>query len=439
MSNPEIKGPLTILELRAENVKKITAVRIKPNGKVVQVTGKNGQGKSSVLDSIWMALDWAHSPKPEQPIHKGAAEGEIFLDLGEIKATRIFRKRVKDGELHTELRLEAKDGSNIRSPQALLDSLVGSLSFNPLEFLEKDEKAKFDQLKSFVPGVDFDQLDAQNETDYAKRTDENRKAKELLAQAAGLLVPDGNWERIDVTQVVADLEAAEDHNRQIINRRANREKARTDIATARRGIENDQKEIERLNDQIERYKARIAAETDMIESTEKRLADAGELPAEIDTGALRQKITDAQVINANADKAERRATLIAQADKHESAATALTEAMDARKEAATAAIAAAKMPVPGLTLADGKAYLNGIMLKDSNRADQLKLSVAVAMAKNPMIRVIRITDGGNDLDEDSMALLGQMAEENGFQVWIERIKAEGGPPAVIMEDGHAKS
>lgn len=429
----EIKGPLTILELRAENVKRISVVRITPTGKVVQITGKNGQGKSSVLDCIDMALDWQHSVKPAQPIRKGAKEGKIELDLGEIKATRIFRESGA-----TELRLEAKDGSNIRSPQTILDTLIGELSSNPLDFMKGDDKAKFDALKSFVPGVDFDQLDAQNETDFAKRTDENRKAKELAAQAAGIMVPAGKHERIDVTQVVADLEAAEEHNKTLNYRRQRRAEAESRIEAGIKNAERLKARAEQLMKEIKQLG--IEADEAMAEVTElrQRLDAADELPPEIDTAALRAKITEAQTVNANAEKAERKAQLIEQAEQHEKAAKALTEAMDARKESARASIAAAKLPVPGLSLADGKVFLNDMPLAQASTAEQLKLSVAVAMAKNPKVRVLLIRDGGNDLDEDSMRIIAGMAEEHGFQVWLERIRAEGGPPTVIMEDGHAK-
>ena len=47
---------LKIIQLSAENVKRLIAVEIKPDGNLVQITGKNGQGKTSVLDSIWWAL-----------------------------------------------------------------------------------------------------------------------------------------------------------------------------------------------------------------------------------------------------------------------------------------------------------------------------------------------------------------------------------------------
>ena len=45
-----------IIELKAENVKVLKAIEIRPEGNIIELTGKNGNGKSSVLDSIIMAL-----------------------------------------------------------------------------------------------------------------------------------------------------------------------------------------------------------------------------------------------------------------------------------------------------------------------------------------------------------------------------------------------
>ena len=36
---------MKIITLTAENIKKLVAVEIKPDGSLVQITGKNGQGK----------------------------------------------------------------------------------------------------------------------------------------------------------------------------------------------------------------------------------------------------------------------------------------------------------------------------------------------------------------------------------------------------------
>lgn len=438
MSAPEIKGPLTILGLQASNVKRITVVKIKPEGPLVQVVGKNSNGKSSVLDSIWMALDWAHSVKPAEPIRKGAKEALIKLDMGEIRVTRSFRKTAKE-ELATELRIELANGANITSPQKFLDQLIGELSFEPLAFMKLDDKAKFNALRSFVPDVDFDEIDAINQTDFAKRTDENRRAKELTAQAAGIILPEKmDAQRIDVTKVVADLEAAEEANKTLAARRQRRTDTEKKVIDERNAAELRRAEVARLKERIATLESEIKALDESADFMMEKLATAEPLPEEVDTAALRAQITRAQTVNADLDKFERRMSLLSQAEQHEAAAKALTDAMEARSQDVRAKIAAAKMPVPGLTLADGKAYLDGIELKDTNRAAQLMLSIAVAAAKNPKIRVIRIAEGGNDLDEDSMAALRKFADENQMQIWIERIHAEGGPPAIVMEDGHAK-
>ena len=47
---------MKIIRLKAENVKRLHAVEITPEGEVVVVAGKNGAGKSSVLDAITYAL-----------------------------------------------------------------------------------------------------------------------------------------------------------------------------------------------------------------------------------------------------------------------------------------------------------------------------------------------------------------------------------------------
>ena len=79
--------PLRIVALTAENVKRLTAVHIEPQGNVVQITGRNRQGKTSVLDAIWWAIEGA-SHIQASPIHKGADKARIRLDLGEILGRR---------------------------------------------------------------------------------------------------------------------------------------------------------------------------------------------------------------------------------------------------------------------------------------------------------------------------------------------------------------
>ena len=54
-----------IVRLTSENVKRLHVVEITPEGNVVIVGGDNGHGKTSVLDSIEMALGGTSSIPPE--------------------------------------------------------------------------------------------------------------------------------------------------------------------------------------------------------------------------------------------------------------------------------------------------------------------------------------------------------------------------------------
>src|SRR6185436_2642524 len=116
-----------IIKLTSENVKRLTAVEITPKGNVVVIGGRNGAGKSSVLDSIEYAL--GGDPSAKMPVRRGEKNAKVVVDLGDIVVKRSFTSA---GGTH--LIVTNADGEKQTSPQAILDKLVGRLTFDPLEF-----------------------------------------------------------------------------------------------------------------------------------------------------------------------------------------------------------------------------------------------------------------------------------------------------------------
>jgi len=110
--------------------------------------------------------------------------------------------------------------------------------------------------------------------------------------------------------------------------------------------------------------------------------------------------------------------------------------MEARTKSKQEAIAAAKMPVEGITFADGAILLNGVPFDQASDAEQLRASVAVAMAGEPRLKVLRIREGSL-LDVDGLKLVSQMAEAKGWQVWLERVGDNG--TGFVIEDGQVRS
>ncbi len=78
--------------------------------------------------------------------------------------------------------------------------------------------------------------------------------------------------------------------------------------------------------------------------------------------------------------------------------------------------------------------LNGVPLTQASDAEQLRASLAIAMALNPKLRVIRVRDGSL-LDSNAMKIIAEMAETKDFQVWIERVD-DSGKVGFVLEDGH---
>ena len=79
---------MKVIELTAENFKKLKAIHIKPEGNIQLISGANGQGKTSVLDSIWAALggsDMTKATGTTQPIREGENKVGVYIEDGEIK------------------------------------------------------------------------------------------------------------------------------------------------------------------------------------------------------------------------------------------------------------------------------------------------------------------------------------------------------------------
>lgn len=438
---------MKIIALKAENVKKLVAVEIRPDGHLVQITGKNGQGKTSVLDSIWWALAGS-SPIQAVPIRKGATKAKIRLDLGEYVVTRTFNKG-KHGETTTSIKVENAEGAKFSSPQTMLDGLLGALSFDPLAFSRMAPREQFDTVRKFAPGIDFDAIDALTKADYSKRTDLNRIFIDARA-AAGAIEVDGEVpkELIDEMDLIDQLDKAGKQNTDIEQRKARREAAAKEIKDAKDQLDRIIEEAEAGTRQIKqeaegkanRVLADAKAKRDELKTRAddltKKLKAAPALPDPVDVSEIRDKITQAKGENDRFRLDEEKQRHSEKARKAKEESEKLTQAIEQREEQKRLAVAEAKLPVKDLSFGDGVVLLDGLPFDQASDARQLRASVEMAMSLNPKLRVIRVRDGSL-LDEDSLKLMAEMAKEKDYQVWIEMVGS--GKTGFVLEDGHVKA
>lgn len=428
--------PLRIVQLQAENVKKLTAVSITPKGSLVEITGRNGAGKTSVLDAIWWAVAGTSNVQAE-PIRKGQTKAHIRLDMGEVIVTRSFAKR-EDGSTGSTIVVENADGARHTSPQKMLDGWLGKLTLDPLEFARMKPKEQFDALKGLVPGYDFEQMAGLDKRDYDKRTDVNRRAKEAATLAQAIEIPEAMpTEKVDEAGLVQEIGEVGAFNAELERRAERRVGTEEEACSLNNSAINDRERAARLRKEAEELEGNAVTADEQAAALRAKLAAAEPLPQPKDAAEVTARLQKAKADNALIDRAALRKSHLETAAKLEAEAKALTASLEEREAAKKAAIGAAKLPVEGIEFGDGMIMLNGNPFEQASDAERLRTSIAIAMAGNPRIRVIRVRDGSL-LDEDGMKLVAAMAEEHGYQVWLEAVDASG-KTGIVIEDGHVAS
>lgn len=418
-----------IVSLLAENIKRIKVVRIKPDGSVVRISGPNDSGKTSVLDAIWWAITGGKNVQ-ERPIRDGEQEARIELDLGSLKVTRRFKHKKDGGEVVSSLIVETAEGARYPSPQAVLDGLVATLAFDPLQFATRmTPREQYEALRGLVTDVDFDAIAKERAEIFAERTDTNRRIAENVARASAFpAVTQAETEEVDVKDIMAELDRISDHNKEREEETRRRDAFIERMRVDDERVANIEKEIKRLQDERDIIRKRSDAD----------LQTFGDLPAisaAIDPAPIKQKLLDADKINERVRAGKKLAAIIADLNALRQRAAIQTTAIGDLDAKVSKAITSAKLPVSGLTLGDGSVLLNDRPFEQASTAQKLRVSMAIAAGLNPKLRVMIVREGAF-LDKNGMELLTKFADENDFQIWVERVGDE--PVGFVLEDGSLK-
>lgn len=400
---------LKIVDLKVQNIKRVRAVHITPNGdSTVILGGKNGAGKSSVLDAIAMALGGARAI-PSDPVRHGAKQGSIVANLGDLVVERVI---AANGS--TTLTVRDAEGNRQRTPQKILDDLCSRIAFDPLAFLEMDPAKQNETLRQLL-GLDFSALDAERERCYSKRTDTSRDAKAARSTAEALVVPPETPDHpVVVTELLAALRAANEQTDK--------------VRTHGRAVATLQTEIAGLDRDLQRIEALLMQKRMQLKGLERE----SPTPAP-DTDAIAKQIGSAEATNRHVHLRGQRDALELKAGALEREAAKLTARIDEIDAEKARTIAACKFPVPGLALGEQGPMLDGVPLEQASAAQKLRVSVALGLAMNPRLKVLLVRDASL-LDENSLALVAQMAADADAQVWLERV-GSGDPTAVVIADG----
>ena len=428
MSTEQQSKPLVITELRIENVKRIRAVNITPDGKPAQVIGgKNAAGKTSTLDSIEMAIGGSKAI-PQEPLRRGARKGKAAVSLGTVGEEPDFMvERTFSPDGTSQLVVKNREGVPQKSPQALLDSLCAAISFDPFAFTRLEPK-KQDAILKEALNLDFTDLDNRRASAFAERTEKKRAVKDLDAQYAAMPEhPNAPAAEVSVSELAKELNVSR-------GTEGERRVAENRVSNAENLVARANATIQRLKTEMKAAEKALKTETDGLAEATATLAA---LPEIKDTSALEEQIQTAEETNAKIRANATRKAHLARLNDAEKRVKQLDEAIEKCDTEKQEILAGANFPIPGLGFDETGPTLNGVPLEQSSSAEQLRVSVAIGFALNPRLRVLLIREGSL-LDEESMGILSEMAAEAGGQLWLEVVKGSPDGSCVYIEDGQVK-
>ncbi len=411
---------MKILKLTAENFKKLSAVEITPEGNMIVISGKNGAGKSSVLDAIEAALCGGRT-LPKQPIKTGEVRAKVEVDMGAYKVTRKFFGA--NSTLTVETTGETK--TTVRKPQAFLDEVVGNLSFDPLAFLNKQPAEQRNTLMDFL-GLNLEEFTDKIATLKAQRSDVRKNKERKLHEAESLaFTPNLPPQEVSSESLLAELKTIQDHNETCQTIGTKNALAHQRVQLLREDVCNGQKAIQAWEQKIKEFRTKISEEERCIE----RHPD---VPMNNST-VVEAKLKTLSATNGAIRRNEQKKAAMNEADLCVVNYQELGDVIKVVENQKAKKLAEAVMPVKGLTiLADGLGY-NGLPLEQECESKRLKICVAIAMAMNPKLTVLRID--GNGLDKDSLVTIGKMVGGTEYQIWIEKV-SDDNKIGFYIEDGN---
>ncbi len=409
---------MKINKLEIENVKRVKAVKISPtqNGLTV-IGGRNGQGKTSVLDAIAWALG-GDKFKPSQAAREGSVTPpslKIVMQNGLIVE--------RTGKNST---LKVTDPKGEKGGQRLLDEFVEKLALDLPKFLESSDKEKAAVLLHVI-GVDSEltKLEKSENELYQERLAIGRIAdqKEKFAK-----------EQPYYTEAPDDLVSPADlikEQQEILARNGQREQWKRQY---------DQLIAERMhNDElIEETTRKLHELTEKAALLDKQVKDAAKSPNELkmeSTAELEESIANIDEINrkvrANLDKEKAEADAANYRKQYQELDIRLNEVRQQKIDL----LRSADLPLPGLTVVEGELVYRGQRWDNMSSSEQLRVATAIIRKINPECGFV-LLDKLEQMDLETLNEFGAWLETEGLQAIATRVST-GEECSIIIEDGYA--
>lgn len=397
--------------------KGVREISLSPSGSLVVIAGANGAGKSSFIDAFVELFDPKGTRLTPKPIREGEDEARAEFtdtDLG-VQIVRTWRKNDAG-----KLEVFALDGAKYSKPAEVVASLTGGLIFDPVAFLNLDERKQRDALLAKVElPFDVDELAREKAGLEQRRLDAGREVKRLQGALSSLQKPstDAPDAEVSAGDVLAELQAAQEANRAREDAERAVEAHVLDVATLRAKIDELQKALAQAE-------ARSVYLHEVLDT----------VPAVVDLAPLQERLGSIDEVNrAVRVRVEWERVVADLAGAQESLSLAQVD-LDGVEQRKRDGLAAATFPVAGLSVDEDGVTFDGIPFSQVNSAARRKVAFGIATAGAPKLKLVIVKDG-DLLDADSLEAIRGLADVRGYTVLVERDRDESRQIGFTIVDG----
>lgn len=408
---------IKINRLEAENVKRIKAVKVEPtaNGLTV-IGGRNGQGKTSVLDAIAWALGGDRYRPSEAKNHDSVIPPTLHIVLSN---GLVVERKGKNSDL------KVTDPNGQKAGQQLLNEFVEQLALDLPKFMEASSKEKANTLLQIIGvGDKLAELEKQEKELFNERTYIGRIAdqKEKFAKEQ-IYYPDAPKDLVSPTDLIRQQQ-------DILARNGENQRKRDYAADLQNQVNQMAAEIAKMRDELEKKEKQyeeVKKDMYIALTSAKDLQDQS-------TAELEESIANIEEINhkvrANLDKEKAEDDALSYKNQYNELTAKINETRDAR----TKLLNNAELPLPELSVADGELTYKGQKWDNMSGSERLIVSTAIVRKLNPECGFV-LLDKLEQLDLDTLQEFGQWLEAEGLQAIATRVST-GDECSIIIEDGY---
>lgn len=443
---------MKIVKITIHNFLRLVDVEINPS-KTNVIVGKNRQGKTSILKAIQAAFD---GKVGAESIHLGETKAEITIELDALNVKRTITEK------GNYLDVSNKEGFKVPAPQKYLDGILGTFSFNPIQFFEAKaaDRKKYllnaikleitpEQLKQYtgedLVGLDFTKHALEVVADarkfyYDRRTIANAevvKKRKALDELSSKVPFEFDPSKFSEEQI-KNLQEAIKKDEMELQRKADNDRH---IETLQRQVVTIEEANTAIQDQVAKLMEQITANEEKIVAVQKEIVRATEeefdLSDENTITIAKETLAKLEGQRELVYSAKRVVELRGELDEAIKAADSLDLVVNnLTKEIPNKLISEARLPVEGLVVTDSDLLINGVSIDNLSSSEQLKFALNIVRELNKTFKVINI-DGIETLDKENFELFLKEIAEDDFQYFITRVDGDvkGG---IIIEDGAIK-